>query len=419
MPSDRINGLAAVLAAVRADARVTQPALVERVGLGRSVIAQRVAELETAGLIEGAGLGPSSGGRAPRRLRLRAERGRVLAVDVAATELVVGLADLSGGLLATRQESIDVAAGPEVVLSLAERLADELIGDDTASIWAIGVGVPGPVEFGSGLPVVPPIMPGWDRYPIRDRFAARYGAPVWVDNDVNVMALGELRSDPRASEARHMLYVRAGVGIGAAIVVDGGLYRGANGSAGDIGHVAVPEGGNIICRCGNIGCLEAVAGGTALAREGRMLAETGHSPALAAVLAASREVRALDVTEAADQGDRAAQALLQRTSTLLGGTLATLVSFYNPALLVLGGGIVRAKAHVLPTIREVIHRRALSLATRTLRIDVATLREEVSGVTGAVHLALDEVFSPANLETWLAGGSPRVAGGGAGTPAAR
>ncbi|MEU9018439.1 ROK family transcriptional regulator [Actinomadura sp. NPDC048394] len=408
MPSDRITGLAAVLDAVRGGDHMTQPMLVERVGLGRSVVAQRVAELETAGLIEGAGLGPSSGGRAPRQLRLRGDRGRVLGVDIAATELVVGLADLGGTLLATRQQAIDVADGPEPVLSLAEKLAGELVGDGAAPIWAIGVGVPGPVEFRSGLPVVPPIMPGWDRYPIRDRFTARYGAPVWVDNDVNVMALGELRSRPQALEAEHMLYVRAGIGIGAAIIMDGRLYRGANGSAGDIGHVAIPEGGNTICRCGNIGCLEAVAGGTALAREGRMLAETRQSPALAAILATSQEVRPIDVTQAAAQGDQAARALLQRTSALLGGTLATLVSFYNPAELVLGGGIVRAKEHVLDTIREAIGRRALPLATQNLRIDVAALPEELSGVTGAVHLALDEVFSAASLETWLAAGSPRM-----------
>ncbi|KAB2386312.1 ROK family protein [Actinomadura montaniterrae] len=139
-----------------------------------------------------------------------------------------------------------------------------------------------------------------------------------------------------------------------------------------------------------------------------MLAETRQSPALAAILATSQEVRPIDVTQAAAQGDQAARALLQRTSVLLGGTLATLVSFYNPAELVLGGGIVRAKEHVLDTIREAIRRRALPLATQNLRIDVAALPEELSGVTGAVHLALDEVFSAASLETWLAAGSPRM-----------
>jgi predicted NBD/HSP70 family sugar kinase len=446
VPNERINGLAAVLSAVRAGTGVTQPMLVEQVGLGRSVVAQRVSELEAGGLIESAGLGPSSGGRAPRRLRLAADRGRVLGVDIAATELVVGVADLTGTVLATRSRPIDVADGPERVLSLAEKLADELLGlsdsppSDLSSapsdglsgsasggpfggpssgasgglsgvpsggpVWAVGVGVPGPVEFRTGLPVVPPIMPGWDRYPIRDRLAARYRAPVWVDNDVNLMALGELRSDPSAAAAGHVLYVRAGIGIGAALVMDGKLYRGANGSAGDIGHVAIPEGGTIICRCGNLGCLEAVAGGAALAREGRMLAESGQSPALAAILAERHEIRPFDVTIAAEKGDHAARALLQRTSALLGGTLATLVSFYNPGLLVLGGGIAPAKAHVLASIREAIYRRALPLATQDLRIEVSTLPEEISGVTGAVHLALDEVFAPANLDLWLESGTP-------------
>ncbi|MBB2948563.1 putative NBD/HSP70 family sugar kinase [Actinoplanes lutulentus] len=375
MVSERINGLATVLGAVRADSGVTQPMLVERVGLGRSVVAQRVAELESAGLIEGAGLGPSSGGRAPRRLRVRAGRGVVLGVDVGAVELNVGIADLAGKVLASRRESVDVAAGPDVVLSRAEALADEL-RRDRAAIWAVGVGVPGPVEFRSGLPVVPPIMPGWDRYPIRQRLRTRFGAPVWVDNDVNLMALGELHAGP--DPGGHMLYVRVGAGIGAAIVMDGRLYRGANGSAGDIGHVAIPEGGTIICRCGNIGCLEAVAGGAAI----------------------SGAVRA------ADAGDRDAREFLHRASTLLGGTLATLISFYNPDRLVLGGSLARAREHVLDAIREVIHKRALPLATRDLRIEVSVLPEQVAGVSGAVHLALDEVFAPANLEIWLAAGSP-------------
>jgi predicted NBD/HSP70 family sugar kinase len=358
--SERINGLAAVLSAVRAESGVTQPQIVERVGLGRSVVAQRVSELERAGLIEGAGLGPSSGGRAPRRLRLRAERGVVVGVDIGPAELVVAIADLTGVLLAARHQEVDVAAGPDAVLTVAEKLAAELCHSRNRAVWAVGVGVPGPVEFRTGLPVVPPIMPGWDRYPIRERLRTRFGAPVWVDNDVNLMALGELHAG--TDGAGHMLYVRAGVGIGAAIVMDGRLYRGANGSAGDIGHVAIPEGGNIICRCGNIGCLEAVAGSSGLTETAR--------------------------------------------ATLIGGTLATLVSFYNPNLLVLGGSLARAGEPVLGAVREVIHKRALPLATRDLRIAMSSVPEQIAGVTGAIHLALDEVFAPANLEIWLAAGSP-------------
>jgi predicted NBD/HSP70 family sugar kinase len=376
--------------------------------LGRSIIAQRVAELQTAGLLVDDGPGPSTGGRAPRRLRLRSEAGLVLAVDIAATELVVGLADLSGLLLATRQEAIDVDHGPEPVMAAAERLADELLArtGTTVPVWAIGAGVPGPVEFSTGLPIAPPIMRGWDRYPLRARLSARYGAPAWVDNDVNLLALGELKANPAAAAAEHLLYVRAGVGVGAGIVVDGRLYRGANGSAGDIGHVAIPGGGDALCRCGRTGCLEAVAGAAALVREGRLLAETGRSPALAATLAEKGEIRALDVTAAADDGDLEARAVLHRTAHLLGATLATLVSFHNPRLLVLGGGIARAHPYVLDAVRDAVHERSLPLSTQDLRIEVSAVPEEVAGVTGAVHLALDGVFSGDELARWLPHGSP-------------
>jgi predicted NBD/HSP70 family sugar kinase len=416
VPAERMEGLAAVLGAIREDPGTTQPQLVDRVRLGRSVVAQRVAELEAAGLVEGDGHGPSTGGRAPRRLRVRAAGGLVLGVDVATAELVVGLADMAGAVLASRQEVIEVADGPEVVLAVAERLADELLAEHAGRgrLRAVGVGLPGPVEFRTGLPVAPPIMPGWDRYPVRSRLADRFGVPVWVDNDVNLLALAERRADATAAAASHMVYVRAGAGVGAGIVMGGELYRGANGSAGDIGHVAVPEGGDAICRCGNAGCLEAVAGAAAVTREGRLLAQTGQSPALAGVLQRTGELRAVDVTRAGLEGDPAARAVVQRTARVLGSNLAALVSFYNPDLLVVGGGIARASAIVLPALEEALRRRAHPLATQDLTIAISAVPEEVAGVSGAVQLALGEVFSAENLARWLA---PAEAAADVGAPA--
>ena len=197
MPAERIGGLLAVIDAVRSADGITHPQLVQKVSLGRAVVAQRVAELEAAGLVEQAGLGPSTGGRAPRRLRLRARAGIVAAADIGAIGMVVGLADLSGTVLAHIDEPIDVADGPDMVLGRVEELIDKLLGrlDDAPALWGVGVGVPGPVEFATGLPVAPPIMPGWDGYPIRERLSRRFAAPVWVDNDVNLLAMGELRTN--------------------------------------------------------------------------------------------------------------------------------------------------------------------------------------------------------------------------------
>ena len=196
----------------------------------------------------------------------------------------VGLADLAARDRRARGAATDVADGPEAVLGRAEQLVDDLRRRPRrrGRSGRSGSACPGPVEFSSGLPVAPPIMPGWDGYPIRERFARRWDAPTWVDNDVNLLALGELRTNRAAAEEQDFLYVKIGTGIGAGLVSGGRLHRGKNGCAGDIGHVAVAEAENVICRCGNAGCLEAVAGGAALAREGRRLAESGGSPLLAA-----------------------------------------------------------------------------------------------------------------------------------------
>ncbi len=294
MPAERLDGMAAIVDAIRSADGITKPQLVHRVGLGRSVVGQRVAELEAAGLVAAAGLGPSTGGRAPRRLRLRAEAGLVIGVDCGATHMVVGVADLLGTVLARADEPIEVADGPDAVLSRAEDLIDRLLAQlrSPSPVWGIGIGVPGPVEFDSGLPVAPPIMPGWDGYPIRDRFAVRYAAPVWVDNDVNLLALAELRAHRGAAATDDMLFVKISTGIGAGLVSGGRLHRGANGCAGDIGHVAVAEADGVVCRCGNVGCLEAVAGGAALTRDARRLAESGTSPLVAEMLAMSGEITA-------------------------------------------------------------------------------------------------------------------------------
>lgn len=399
--------MAVIDAVRRSGGGVTQQQLIQHIGLGRSVVAQRVAELEEAGLLVPAGLAPSTGGRAPRRLRLRAEAGLVVGVDCGATGMAVGVADLAGTVLAKVDEPIDVADGPDPVLTRVEHHIDDLLArvSDPAPVWGIGVGVPGPVEFATGLPVAPPIMPGWDGYPIRERLAHRYAAPVWVDNDVNLLALGELRSNPAAAAVGDLLCLKIGTGIGAGLVSDGRVHRGANGCAGDIGHVAVPEAGDVVCRCGNVGCLEAAAGGAALARDGRRLAESGGSPLLAELLAMNGDITAADVSLAAVRGDPAARTMLARAGRLVGSTLATLVSFYNPGLVVLSGGVVSAGDYVLAAIRESVYRRSLPLATRTLRIEPSLLGD-VAGLAGAVHLVLDSLFASVRLSIWLPYASP-------------
>lgn len=404
--SEQLDSLAVVIDLIRSAGEITRPELVQRAGLGRAVVTQRVGELIDLGVAEHSDAARSTGGRPARGVRIRSGAGKILAAELGATSVSVAAADLACRTRLQREEPMDVSDGPEACLAKVERMFDELLAvdDDPAPAWGIGIGVPGPVEFATGRPIAPPIMPGWDGYPVRERLTKRYGTPVWVDNEVNVMALGELRAGLAAGE-RHALYVKIGTGIGAGLISNGRLHRGAQGCAGDLGHISAVDDQDVLCRCGNYGCLEALAGGAALARDGALAAREARSPYLAAILDATGTVTARDVASGARSGDRASHELLVRAGSLIGETLASLVSFFNPSLILLGGGVTDAGDLLMAAIQQATYRRALPLATRDLRLTRSALGK-LSGLIGAAYMVSDELFSRALLPAWLGRGSP-------------
>lgn len=378
-----------------------------RLDLGRSVVAQRVETLVALGLLEEGGPGSPAGGRAPRRLRFRGNAGFVVVGELGASGLSVGLCDLAGNVLVSAVHSVNVATGPEAVLDGVMAAWTKLLerhGVDSNRVWAAGLGIPGPVEFITGRPIAPPIMPGWDGYPVRERLSAALNVPVWVDNEVNLRALGEARHG-LGRGFDDMIFVKIGTGIGAGIISEGALHRGANGAAGDIGHIAVVDDASIVCRCGNTGCLEAVAGGEAIGQAGRLRAGDRQSTALAELATTSEALTPKDVLVAASAGDPIALDILVNAARIIGETLAMLVNFHNPGLLILGGAIVQESDLMLSSIRETIYRRSLPLATRTLVIGRSGLRQE-GALSGATEMVVDELFRPALFNEWVADGSP-------------
>ncbi|MGI8872503.1 MAG: ROK family protein [Candidatus Limnocylindria bacterium] len=413
MASEGGDATSAVLDAVRLHGAASRSEVAERTGFGRAVVTQRVAELIAAGLLD-EGEGVSTGGRPARRLRFRSDAGHLLTADLGATSIDVALAQLDATVLAHRSEPADVANGPEVILGRVHELFGELLSerDPTPAVWGIGIGVPGPVEFGTGRPIAPPIMPGWNEYPIRAEFEARYGAPVWVDNDVNIMAMGDWRLGA-ARGHRNVVFVKIGTGIGAGLISDGVLHRGAQGAAGDVGHIQVADDRSVTCRCGNVGCLEALAGGQAVARDAELVARAGRSPRLAALLEREGHLSAESVAWSASHGDPASVELLNRSAALVGSMLASVVNIFNPSLIVIGGGVSRAGDSFLAAIRETVYRRSLPLATRDLRIVRSELGEQ-GGVMGAAAMVADELFSREQLAATLARIPIDPAGGGIG-----
>ena len=316
IPDESLDALVAVLDELRLGRSRSRGDVVARTGLSRSIVAQRVGELLDRGLVVEGDPGPSTGGRPPRQLAFNGDAGHLLVADLGASSIDVALTTLDGRILGHIAEPADIAAGPGVALARVEERFDQLrrTGPDLPGrLWGIGIGVPGPVEFRTGRPISPPIMPGWDGYPVRDRFAARFDAPVWVDNDVNILALGEWRAGVAAGYD-NVVVVKWGPGIGAGIIADGRLHRGAQGSAGDVGHIGVSDDRSVVCRCGNSGCLEAFAGGAAIARDGEQAAREGRSARLAAILDARGGVTAEDVAYAASLGDPVAADLLKSAS---------------------------------------------------------------------------------------------------------
>jgi predicted NBD/HSP70 family sugar kinase len=357
---------AKVLKTLRDEGPLSRVELADRLGVSRTTMASEVARLSELGLAEGVGPAASRGGRRSTLVDLSSEV-RFVGIAIGATAMSVAVTDGRLTVLGQRYVDMDVRLGPEHVLATSLELTRKVLaeqGMDRPS--GVGIGVPGPVDFHGGVPVSPPIMPGWDGYPVRDAMARELGCPVLLDNDVNVMALGEQHSGV-AKSARDFLFVKIGTGIGCGIVVHGHLYRGVDGCAGDIGHIRVEEFGPT-CACGNTGCLEAFFGGAALARDAMAAARSQRSPVLAAMLAEKGVLTAVDVASAVAQGDPHAVQMIRDGGHRVGWVLASLVSFFNPDLIVIGGRVARLGHPLLAEIRGVVYRRSLPLATGNLPV---------------------------------------------------
>lgn len=355
-----------------------------------------LAELErlvAAGYVAEAGLAASRGGRRSTLVELNPDL-RFAAVDLGATSIDVEITNGRLEPVVAYAEPADIRSGPKVIMNrVDELLAKARIDGAYQRLTGIGIGVPGPVSFRDGIPVSPPIMPGWDRFPVREYLTREHGCPCVVDNDVNIMAVGEKHGGV-AQAVNDFLFVKIGTGIGCGIHLSGEVYRGPAGCAGDIGHIQV-DGHGPVCSCGNIGCLEALFSGAALTREALAAARSGTSSALAERLAATGSVAAPDVAEGAGEGDVTCIRLIRDGGRRLGGVLAGLVSFANPSMIVIGGGLAQLGHILLAEIRSVVYRRSLPLATGNLPVVLSELGPR-AGVTGGAVLASDQAFEQAS-----------------------
>jgi predicted NBD/HSP70 family sugar kinase len=389
-----------LLRLVRTGSATTRGDLQRVTGLSRATVGQRLDRLFRAGWLREGDAAPSApspqGGRPSVRLEFDDRHAIVLAADLETRHSRAAVLSLTGDVLAETSRPLLLSEGPEHVLGELGVLFARLLkkeGLAPASVCGIGLAVPGPVDSASGTLVDPPIMPGWGGFDLSGRLARAFAeasgdggpaapVPVLVDNDANLMAYGEQRTG--WPECRAFVLVKVSTGIGAGVVVDGTVYRGIDGGAGDIGHIRVPAGEGLDCMCGAQGCLAAVASGRALAARLR----AGGVPA-----ASGSDVRAL----LAD-GHPAAAGLARQAGRQVGEVLATVVTLLNPGVLMIAGDL--AGTPFLTGVRELLYQRALPRCTAHLDVVTSRLGDRAA-LVGAAHLVVEHLYAPGRAEERL------------------
>lgn len=380
-------GAGEVLTLIRSGRATTRGEILEHTGVSRMTVAQRVDALLASGLVREGTAEGHTGGRRPRRLHFNVDHSVVVAASVDTTHSRTALADLSGRVLARRDLDVAVVDGPERVLHAIADATRALLADagvPDSRVGGMGICVPGPIDPLTRRPSQPPIMPGWDAYPVVEHLQDVLPVPVLVENDADAMALGEYVNSYAGCPA--LCFVKVSTGIGSGIIIDGQVYRGVDGGAGDIGHVRLARFPDTVCQCGAHGCLAAVASGRAVARA---LTEAGvgaHS---------GRDVRTL-----LRAGDVEATRRTQEAGRIIGEVMATVVCLLNPAVLLLGGDL--ASAPLISGVRETLYPLSLPRSTRHLDVRLAALGDD-AGVIGMTRAVVEQVYSAQAVDLRLSG----------------
>ncbi|MGP3986858.1 ROK family transcriptional regulator [Streptomyces sp. 3N207] len=364
-----------VVRAVRMAGSLTQAEIARTTGLSAATVSNIVRELKDAGTVE---VTPtSSGGRRARAVSLSADAGIVVGVDFGHSHLRVAVGNLAHTVLAEDAEPIDVDASADQGFDRAEQLVRRLVGESgisPAKVIGIGLGVPGPIDMETGVLGSTAILPGWVGTNPRDELTTRMGVPVYVDNDANLGALGE-QVWGAGHGARDLAYIKVASGVGAGLVINGQIYRGPGGTAGEIGHITLDESGPV-CRCGNRGCLETFTA----ARYVLPLLHSSHGP----------DLTMARVVRLAAEGDPGCRRVVADIGRHIGSGVASLCNLLNPSRVVLGGDLAEAGDLVLGPVRDSVARYAIPSAARQLKVLPGELDSRAE-VLGALALVLNEM----------------------------
>lgn len=382
--------------------------LADKMGLTRAAVSLIVNDLLESQVIQEAESRSTPSGRPPIILEINPTRGLVGAIDMGATHLSIALADFTARIHHETEYPFDIKDGPETCIEEAAKYLNQMLAGlqlSVSDLSAIGIGVPGPVNTEAGMVIAPPIMPGWDHFPIRETLEKKWDCPITLNNDAELGALGEWAYGAGRGE-KNIAYIKIGSGVGAGLILNQQIYGGTTGAAGEIGHLTIDEDGPL-CNCGNHGCLEAFAGGHAIARQGQLLAKSGKRTLLSNI--PLDKITALEVTEAARHGDLHAQEIIKRAGTSIGIAIAGLINLFNPSIVIIGGGVAQIGDTLTNPIRKAVRERAMRASEQSVRITTGMLGRRslligatIQAINIAIHSAAenkDPVFKVPSRET--------------------
>jgi predicted NBD/HSP70 family sugar kinase len=383
-----LNTTGELLQLFRRGAVATRSELQQATGLARSTVTYKIDALLAAQYLVEDGSIVDGRGRPATRLRVNDQATTVLVADLGITHGRLAASTVGGEVLAETVIESSMGKGPDAVLATVIDELEALLartGRDRSTLRGVGLGVPGPIDWRSGRVARSLSMPDWDHYPVRERLAGHFGVPAAVDNDANLLGLGEQRLVYPV--AHLILFVKVGTGVGSSVIVDGQVLRGSDSVEGDIGHAKILGVEETCSSCGARGCLAATASGRAMVRDLRRL---GLDPATTR-----------DVVDLVRVGNPEAVRVVTAAGAALGDVLSTAVSLLNPDLVVIGGDIAHAHEHFLLGVRQTLLSRSQPLATAHLRIAPSQLGDR-AGIAGAAAMVADAVFGSDAVDAALA-----------------
>jgi glucokinase-like ROK family protein len=355
-------------------------------GLSRAGVSIIINDLINNGIILETDSRSTTSGRPPVVLVLNSKCGLVAAVDMGASHLSVAVGDLLAHIIEETEQPLRIADGPEKCLKDVDQALQTIAkkcGIEIKDLAAIGVSVPGPVITDAGMVKAPPIMPGWDRFPIRQTLEKLWNVPVTLNNDADLGALGEWAYGAGRDE-KNLAFIKVGTGIGAGFIINKQIFIGSTGSAGEIGHLTIDKNGPL-CSCGNYGCLEAFASGRAIEIQAQKLAESGKRTLL--TNQNSKKICVHDVADAARRGDLGAQEILNRSGTFIGIAISGLINMFNPSVVIIGGGVAEIGELLTAPIRKEVKERSLQASEQAVKITTAMLGRRSTLIGGMVQAA--------------------------------